>query len=153
MPVPRAPARHTGGMTFAGAPRSEVGTREWLRRRGPSWVLQAASAVAAAVGLAEGAHRWAGFSCWVLLVVEGGLLLATASTLWRLRHVLAERLASGASAPPRPLRRAVRLEGLVLGVVAVLVGLDATYTYRPRAVGLALLFFGVQLLYDRRARR
>ncbi len=140
-------------MTFADAPRSEVGTRAWFRRRGPSWVLQAASAVAALVGLAQGAHRWAGFACWVLLVLEGGLLLATASTLWRLRHVLAQRLASGALAPARPLRRAVRLEGLVVGLVALVVGLDATYTYRPRAVGLALVFFGAQLLYDRRARR
>ncbi len=140
-------------MTVAGSSRSEVGTRSWFRRRGPSWVLQAASAGAAVVGLLEGAHRWAGVACGVLLVLEGGLLVATASTLWRLRHVLAERLAGGASAPPAPLRRAVRVEGLVVGVAAVLVGLDATYTSRPRAVGLSLLFFGAQLLYDRRSRR
>ncbi len=140
-------------MTVARPVRSEVGTREWFRRRGPSWVLQGASAVAAAVGLVGGAHRWAGVACWVLLVLEGGLLLATATTLWRLRRVLAERLASGATAPAPPQRRAVRLEGLVVGVAAVAVGLDATYTYHPEAVGLSVLFFGVQLLYDRRARR
>ncbi|HQU25796.1 MAG TPA: hypothetical protein PLS29_02055 [Acidimicrobiales bacterium] len=140
-------------MTVAGSSRSEVGTRGWLRRRGPSWVLQAASAVAAVVGLVAGAHGWAGVACWVLVALEGGLLLATAGTLWRLRHVLAERLASDVSAPPRPVRRAVRLEGLVVGAAAVLVGLDATYTSRPRAVGLSLLFFGAQLLYDRRTRR
>ncbi len=146
-------ARHTGEMTTARPAASEVGTREWFRRRGPSWVLQAASALAAAVGLVEGAHRAGALVCWVLLVVEGGLLLATATALWRLRRVLAERLASGASAPRRPLRRAVRVEGMVLGLAAVLVGLDVTYTYHPEAVGLSVLFFGVQLLYDRRARR
>lgn len=153
MLAPTGAARHTGEMIVARPASSEVGTREWFRRRGPSWVLQAASALSAAVGLAEGAQRVGALVCWVLLVLEGGLLLATATTLWRLRRVLAERLVSGARAPWRAPSRVVRAEGLVLGVVAVLVGLDATYTYRPEAVGLATLFFGVQLLYDRRAPR
>jgi hypothetical protein len=130
-----------------------VGTRDWVRRRGPSWVLQGASAASAAVALAGGAHALAAAVCWALVVLEGGLLLATAVTLWRIRRLVRARFRGAERAPGRPQRRIVRAEGLVLGLAAVLAGLDATYTYRPAAVGLALVFFGAQLLYDRRARR
>jgi hypothetical protein len=138
----------------------------WLRRQVPSWLCMLGVCAFALAALVEGAGAWATALCAILLVVDGVVALGVASVLVRYRRqIFAAAILDDAAAESErrafdpshaaTARRFVRWEGLVLGALCVFAGLDAAYTVHPVAVGVALLLFGVQLLYDRhrRARR
>lgn len=134
-------------------------TSPWLWRQMPRWGFSLAVCLAAIVALTQGAHGWAEFLCWILLVVDGVVVVGVALALARHRRTLS---AIARGEPPRagprdgPTTRADRiiaLEGTFLGLLFVFIGLDALATIKPAAFGVATLLFGIQLLLDYRRRR
>lgn len=135
----------------------------WLRRQVPSWACVLAVCAFALAALVEGASPWGTAVAVVLLLVDGIVGVGVVAVLVRYRRQIFlaaardEVLGDEAVAAPDPVRvattrRLVRAEGLVLGALCVFAGLDAAYTVHPAAVGIALLIFGVQMLYDRHRR-
>ncbi len=143
---------------------SPTSASAWLRRQVPSWLCVLGVDALALAALVEGTGAWATALCAFLLVVDGVVAVGVVSVLVRYRHqIFAAAITDVVEAEARrrsfdpsraaSARRLVRAEGLVLGALCVFAGLDAAFTVRPTAVGLALLLFGVQMLYDRHRRR